>query len=326
MPTTFVDFDTKEGRESYSAKAYYNYEIFKKLFGGSPSDWRSKLRIREGKNWDRMQRIAKDFGLSFDYVAGINLSDECINHQSAANLQQHLNNWGCTSVGFNYHMDGPIIGQTLDLFTVELCIVKEGNATYVTMPPYLCLLGMGKHLAMCTNHLFDKVDFDGVPISHVRRTLLDLTSIDEAVAYLGSIKTTTSVNFLLAEAEPPPEDGERGFGKMVNLEVTPQGVKPTRQAFIPIPQLDGATAVAHTNHILSTPFEKDTQCTRLKTAAKALVMDKMGVEKTLCMPEVVQPIDETAQFGTIITVWMDITNRILAYKDPGQAAFTKLKV
>lgn len=322
MPTTLVNFETGVGRESYSAKAYYNSQIFKTLFGGSPSDWAAKLRIREGKNWERIQKISKDFGLSLDYVAGINLSDECINYQSSAHMQQYLNNWGCTSVGYNHWETGPIIGQTLDLFTVELCIVKEGDATYITMPPYLCLLGMGKHLAMCTNHLFDKVDFSGVPISHVRRTLLDLPSIEEAKKYLSSIKTTTSVNFLLSEANL--EDS--GLGNMANIEVTPLGIKETKQAGISIPQLDLANGIAHTNHVLNNPFEKDTQCNRLQTASKALLNDRLSVEQTLCQSGVVQPIDEAAQFGTIITVWMDITKRTLNYKDPGQKTFTILKV
>lgn len=308
MPTTFVDFDTGAGKDSYSSKAYYNSEIFRHLFGGSPSDWGSKLAIRSGVNWDRMQKIAKDFGLSTDYVQGINLSDECINFQSASDLQQHLQNWGCTSVA-----SGHIIGQTLDLFTVELCIVKDGDATFVTMPPYLCLLGMGKHLAMCTNHLFDKVNFAGMPISHLRRTLLDLGSIGEAVAYLKSVVhkgVTTSVNFMIS-------DGTQA----VDIEVTPQAVRVLYPK-----QVEGIPAVqAHTNHLLPTTFDQDTQCARLQIASKGL-LEKKSVEDTLCQMGVVQPIDEAAQFGTIITVWLDPKERILAYKDPGQDTFTRLKV
>jgi hypothetical protein len=306
MSTTYVNLLTKEGGDSYSSKAYYNYEIFKMLFGGSPSDWASKLpaSAKQGLNWNRILNISKKFGLTEDYVAGINLSDECINYQSGANLRQHLQNWGCTSIAVEH-----VIGQTLDLFTVELCVVRDGEATYVTMPPYLCLLGMGKHLAMCTNHLFDSVSFDGVPISHIRRTLLDLASLDEALAYLRSVKPTTSVNFILSDGK-----------EAIDVEVSQKGITITH------PYTNGKNRLlAHTNHVLPIPFYKDTQCNRLQTVSRSL-LDGNGVEHSLGKPGVVQPIDTTAQFGTIITVWLDPKERILAYKDPGQTTFTQLKV
>jgi hypothetical protein len=312
MSTTLVNLNTLEGMPSYSEKSYYNYEIFKMLFGGSPSEWAAKLApaAKQGRNWERILEISKKSGQSVDYVAGINLADECINFQSGASLRQHLQNWGCTSVAVDH-----IIGQTLDLFTVELCIVKDGDATFVTMPPYLCLLGMGKHLAMCTNHLFNRVNFDGIPVSHMRRTILDLTSIEEVISYLSGIKRTTSVNFIVS-------DGTRS----VDIEVTPKHVK------IITPRLLSETKLlAHTNHVLPVPFDEDKNCLRLSTATQSLLQNTGSTQAeraqlALTAKDVVQPIDEAAQFGTIITVWMDPKERILAYKDPGQETFIKLKV
>ena len=304
MATTFVNLATGKGGDSYSAKAYYNYEIFKTLFGGSPSDWASKLAAsnKQGLNWKRSQYISKKFGLTEDYVAGINLADECINYQSGANLLQHLQNYGCTSVAVDH-----IIGQTLDLFTVELCIVRDGDAIYVTMPPYLCLLGMGKYLAMCTNHLFDTVSFAGVPISHIRRTLLDLTSLGDAIHYLKGIKPTTSVNFIISDGK-----------ESVDIEVSQKGIE------IIYPHTNGQNRLlAHTNHVLSTPFYKDTGCLRLQTAGQSL-FDGNGIESSLTKTGVVQPI--AAQFGTIITVWLDPKERILAYKDTDQTNFTAIRI
>lgn len=295
MTTTVVNFATDEGQQSYSEKSYVNYEYFKMLYGDSPSEWADKLSVRTGRNWDRMQFISQKFGLAPDYVAGVNLSDECINHEPGSPLHQHL---GCTSVAV-----GPVIGQTLDLFTVELCIVREKDALYLTFPPYLCLLGMGKYLAMCTNHLFDEVDFDGVPISHIRRNLLDLASLEEAIAYLKSIKPTTSVNFILS-------DGTRA----IDVEVSRTDVTVIQPH---------TGKLAHTNHVLTGPFNEDSECLRLQTASRGL-LDNKSVEDVLGHDSIVQPISD--QFGTIITVWMDPKKKTLSYKDPDQTQFQSLNL
>jgi len=295
-----IDLSSTAGKNQYSYKAYCNYEIFKMLFGGSPSEWASKLKLRDGKNFERMKHISDSFGLSLDYVLGINLSDECINYQSAPQMQQYLRQWGCTSVALNHK-----IGQTLDLFTVELALIKDGDATYITMPPYLCLLGMGKHLAMCTNHLFDKVVFDGTPVSHLRRNLLDMTSLEEAIKYLEGEKRTTAVNFMLSDGR-----------KALNIEVTPEEVRIIGSVTNGVGLFN-----AHTNHVLTDIFHKDTSCSRLHLASQSLLRNS-SIPDTLIQPGVVQPI--SGQFGTIITVWMDLKERIFAYKEPDQTGFTEL--
>jgi len=295
MPTTIVNFSTDEGIKSYTDKARVNHEFFKKLYGGSPAAWADKLSIQSGPNWDRMQFISKKYGLDFGSVVGTNLSDECINDDSGSSLQQHL---GCTSVAKDH-----IIGQTLDLFTVELCIIREPDALYVTFPPYLCVLGLGRHLAMCTNHLFDSVCFKGVPISHIRRTLLELPSLEKAINFLKVVRPTTSVNLLLSDGE-----------KSINIEVSPTEVKIIQPR---------DNKLAHTNHVLTSPFHEDCYCSRLQIASRGLLDDK-NIEQVLGQEGVVQPIEDG--FGTIITVWIDAKKKVLAYKDPGQAEFKVLSL
>lgn len=294
-----VDFSKKETWPLYSEKAYTNYQIFRMLFGGSPSDWAERVTAtaKSGRNAERVTFISDHLGLAKEYVEGINLADECINFQSGANLRGHLNNWGCTSVA----IDG-VIGQTMDLFTVELCLIREDDVIYLTMPPYLCLLGMGKHIAMCTNHLFDSVQFEGTPVSHIRRTLLDMVSLPAALQYLESIKPTTSVNFILS-------DGLQS----VDVEVRRDGVR-----IIDGECLGGRRVLAHTNHLVNTPFYEEKNCLRLQTAVKEL-FDGKKIETILDHPHIVQPIADG--FGTIVSVWMDPKQRILAFRDPDQTTF-----
>lgn len=299
-----VDFAKKETWPIYSEKAYINYEIFKMLFGGSPSEWAERVprEARNGLNAERITFISDKLGLAKGYVESINLADECINFQSGANLRSHLNNWGCTSIG----IDG-VIGQTMDLFTVELCLVREDDVLYLTMPPYLCLLGMGKHIAMCTNHLFDEVQFEEVPISHIRRTLLDMPSLSAAIRYLKDIKPTTSVNFLLS-------DGDQA----VDVEVRRDGVKIIESYLYSEERL-----LAHTNHLVNNPFYEEKNCLRLKTAVKEL-FDGKNIEVILDHTDIVQPIANG--FGTIASIWMNPKQRVLAFRDPGQTTYTRVKV
>lgn len=296
MTTTLVDFGSDQGLASYKEKVYINNQVFRTLFGGSPSDFADKLEFPEGPNLDLINLIHKKYEVSLNYVKGINLSDECINLQSAAHLQQYLHKgFGCTSIAKQ-----GVIGQTLDLFTVELCIVREGGCLYVTMPPYLCLLGLGPSIAMCTNHLFDQVRFSGIPVSFIRRQLLRCKSLEDAVDFLSKCQPTTSVNFMLSDGK-----------KVINVEVSRKGIRVLE------PEKD---QLAHTNHVIST-YQTDKFCPRLNTARKLLSQGE-EVAQILDADGIVQPIQ--AEFGTIISVWIDPKTKTLGYRDPDQKTYTQL--
>ncbi len=299
-----MNFQTEEGLASYKEKVYYNSQVFKSLFGGSPSDFATKVIWPAGPNLEQMKFISDKYAVPLNYVKGINLADECINMQSAPQLQAYLNpSFGCTTV-----TKDNIIGQTLDLFDLELCIIRDHDSLYVTMPPYLCLLGMGPKLAMCTNHLFDKVDYlAGTPISQIRRQVLRFSTLDEAVHYLLNVKPTTAVNLMLTDGTAT-----------VNVELTPKG------AIVFEAGPGKADSVfAHTNHVIKS-FQDDKSCSRLNTARDLLLNFGKSVPEVLDAPGVVQPLANG--FGTIVSVWIDMKEKILAYRDPQEKTYRQLRL
>lgn len=286
MATPLVDFRFGEGADAYIARAQNNIKFFHKLFGRQPRTWEDQLWLRKGHNWDRLNHIIERFKLHSGDVFGVNLGDEAINF----NPYQMQQNLGCTSIA----KDG-IIGQTLDLFTVELCLVRELESLYLTFPPYLAVMGMNRNIAFCTNHLFDTVKSEGTPISHIRRSLLDLHSIEEVLKYLNLVTPTTAVNLLITDGK-----------ETVDVELGHKGM----QVHNPV---DGT--LAHTNHVLEECFTKDFNCLRLARAAKQLG-EGWGVIQTLEHDDIVQPISE--EFGTIVTVVMDVKNGTFHWRDPGE--------
>ena len=287
VTTPLVNFLTGDGAEHYTERAQNNIQFFTRLFGQQPRTWQEQLWLRKGRNWDRLQYLADRYKLDQGDVIGVNLGDEAIN----LNPYQMQSNLGCTSVA----RDG-IIGQTLDLFTVELCIVREMGSLYLTFPPYLCVMGMNRNIAFCTNHLFAEVQGNGTPISHIRRGLLDTHSVEQALKYLNLVTATTSVNILLTDGK-----------QTLDVELSPAGI----QVHNPV---DGT--LAHTNHVLEGCFTQDLNCLRLARAARQLEQG-WGVVETLEHDDIVQPI--TDEFGTIVTVVMDVRNGSFHWRDPNES-------
>lgn len=284
-PISYFNLINGLGLPEYKAKALANIDLFTKIFNTTPEDLKSYFTLPVDKNYKTLERISFLTGIPIDVVEGINVIDETLNFQT--------DSWyACTSVGRKDR-----IGQTLDLYTVDLCVVREPDAIYLTMPPYLTLMGIGRDLAFCTNHLFSGVTEGKVPISYMRHELLHKSTLIEAMNYLDSIARRTSVNFLISDGQD-----------VVDLEVSPEAVK------IISPEKG---FVAHTNHRVDPTFYRDKQCSRLSRAVELLEKNE-NIETILDDPEVYVPIsyvNSPVGFGSIVQVIMNLKEKSISYKD-----------
>lgn len=294
-PVTYCNISNCLGISDYKAKALANIEIFKTIFGKSPAEFNRYFEFPKDENYALMEKISNVAGIHFDVVKGVNIVDETLNFKT--------DSWyACTSIGTKN-----LIAQTLDLYTVDLCIVREPDAIYITMPPYLTLMGIGRHLAFCTNHLFSGVTEGNTPISYIRHELLKKSSLIEALNYLDSIKRMTSVNFLICDGK-----------EVMDIEVSPEAVKI-------LPSENGYAA--HTNHRVDPNFYEDKQCSRL-TRAVELLKQNTDFKTILADKDIDVPItyfpDSKLGFGTIIKVVMDLKDKSLTYKDSTMKEYRSL--
>lgn len=216
-------------------------------------------------------------------------------------------NGGCTSIAQN-----GVIGQTLDLFTVDLVVVREGDAVYITMPPYLTIMGMTPRLAFCTNFINGEVK-DGVPISSIRRNLLRQQSLGQAINYLLNVDRATLANFLVS-------DGENA----VDVELSLNSTRIHQQR-----KNELGEYCAHTNHLVCPNFEDDEQCPRLKRAVELLkegkdiaaILDDSVIRQRI-MPVPFFDVD----FGSIVHVSMDVKKKKMLYRDPSMKEYQTIDV
>ncbi len=290
--TSYVNFNTNEGLESYREKASRNLSVFAAIFGFKPAS-AAKLAFQnvDEENQRLIAEIAKRTQLPTADVQGMNYSDELLSSSPNNPL------FGCTAVGKN-----GIIGQNLDLFTLDLTVVREDDVLYLTMPPYLTLFGMNREIAFCTNYLPYSVT-SGVPLSYIRRNILRQHSLPEAVKYLSQVHSATAANFFLSDGS-----------QMCNIEVLPSGARVQNA----IPSAN-STYFAHTNHTLQRDIRQDQSCPRLSQAVKRLETDR-DIESILLERGVYVPIEKIEQksalgFGSIITVILDPLRGTFSYND-----------
>ena len=120
----------------YTKKAHMNVALFKALFGNHADPMLKEFEIPNDRNGKQMLAISALTDLPMTAVHMVNVADECLNRNM--NITNLVNDkLGCTSVS-----TPGIVGQTLDLYTVDLTIVRDKDSLYVTMPPYLALFGM----------------------------------------------------------------------------------------------------------------------------------------------------------------------------------------
>ncbi len=300
---SYFDFCTKEGLDLYISKARSNADLFNKIFHFSPEGFRKKnpkFKVSGEDNVKIIREISQITRLPLELVEGINLGDEILHSQGLPE------GFGCTSVS----LDG-VIAQTLDLFTVDLSLVKEQDALYVTMPPYLTLMGMNKHISFCTNVVAGPVQ-GGIPVSHMRRDLLRCKSLNETLDYLKSIERATSVNFLISDGR-----------NVVDAEVTTSNVN----VYGSVENKNGIKYCAHTNHLVHPDFLSDNSCSRLKRAVSLLKKSK-NLDFILQDSHINVPIfyQQEIGFGSILQIIMDVGNGKLCYKDPFMKNYGELQL
>jgi len=294
---TYCNINNGLGRTEYRQGVLNNIEVFKNIFKRHPDQLRGIFEFPKDLNYTLMEYLARFAEIPLQTVLGTNLADETLNF--------HTDGWfGCTSIGKN-----GIIGQNLDLYTVDLAVIKENDTICITMPPYMCLMGMNRHLAFCTNHLFSPVTEGDTPVSYMRRHILRLSSLKEVIQYFSTIKPMTSANFLLSDGKD-----------VVDIEVTPTGVKIW-------PAKDGICA--HTNHLVEPNFFEDKRCSRLTRAMEMLRQDSK-LEEILDDFEIFVPVSHNLQektgFGSIIQVIMDVKEKNFRYRGPVMKEYRKIEL
>ncbi len=296
--TSYVNFNTGEGLDTYREKALRNLSAFTTIFGFNPATARLPFQNVDDKNQQLISGIATRTRLPIEDVQGMNYSDELLSIDP-----KQLLPFGCTAVGKN-----GIIGQNLDLFTLDLAVVREDDALYLTMPPYLTLFGMNKEIAFCTNYLPYSVTL-GIPLSPIRRNILRQHSLPEVVEYFSRVRSATAANFLLSDGS-----------QMINVEVLPSGARIQN----PITSGD-STYFAHTNHILQRDIREDQSCPRLSQAVNRLQHDK-DLASILSERGVYVPIEKDGSlgFGSIITVILDPRQSVFRYKDCFMGEFEQI--
>ncbi len=299
--TSYFNFNTGEGLDTYREKALRNLSAFATIFGFNPGiATRLPFQDVNDKNQQLISEIATHTQLPIADVQGMNYSDELLSIDP-----KQLLPFGCTAVG----KDG-IIGQNLDLFTLDLAVVRDDDALYLTMPPYLTLFGMNKEIAFCTNYLPYLVT-PGVPLSHIRRNILRRHSLPEAVEYLSSVESATAANFLLSDGS-----------QIVDVEVLSSGAR--KYTAIDSPS---GLYFAHTNHLLQKDIRKDQSCPRLSQAVKRLEANQ-DLESILLGKGVYVPLEkyDSLGFGSIITVVLDPRQGVFRYKDCFMGKFEQILI
>lgn len=294
---SYFDFYAEEGVDSYINKSISNVGLFNEILTDRSAVVSQMLSFPEDRNKELLLKIKKITGLTESVIKEINVADEVMNLNA-------INLFGCTSVS----KDGKI-GQTLDLFTLDLCVVREPDALYVTMPPYLAIMGMGRKVAFVTNFISGPVRANGIPISHMRRELMRRDSVRDAIAYLESIDRSNTVNFLISDGE-----------KVVNVECKPDRI------VIDEPK---NSVIAHTNHFVAPNIHDDTQCPRLTKANKLLSTTDYDIRAILDDASInlpIHPITENYGFGSIVHLVMDVKEKIFKYRDPFMKDYKELKL
>lgn len=289
---SYFDFSTKEGLDEYCKKAYSNVALFERIFRKSADNLCDAGFQIPNCNKELIEQIAKITKLSSKIVEGINCGDEALDLNGGLSF-------GCTSVAKN-----GCVGQTLDFFTVELALVREDNCLYITMPPYLCLMGMNSNLAFCTNYIGGKVQ-SGVTVANLRRNILRHQTITEVLNYLKDVEKTSPANFLVCNP-----------ARAVDIESCPEGINVYEQE-----------CFAHTNHILKSNVLEKEPCSRLQRAGHLLKNNK-NIEYILDDKEVKVPVTKIDDigFGSIIQVIMDTNKKELKYKDLQMNEYVTLRV
>ncbi len=188
---------------------------------------------------DEVRGIGEGAGIGFEQAFLLSSLDEIMRYaQSLQGLQTQ-----CTSLGCWRDGDTPaLLGQNLDTTIhsrnaeVVLHITEpDGRQKFVvTMVGSLGAMGLSDApLGVCVNTINLKSARDGLPLQFIVRGMLDQPSLDDAVAFLKSVKVGAAQNYMIGDAE-----------RVVDYEASANKVV----QFIPF---EDARRVYHSNHHLA---------------------------------------------------------------------------
>ncbi|MFM1653440.1 C45 family autoproteolytic acyltransferase/hydrolase [Brevibacillus sp. B_LB10_24] len=228
-----------------------NLEIYERLFYGFQGiNWRTareraKVHLPAIEAFDaalleEMQGVAEGAGIDLEDVLALNARSELALAGDAPIVFPD----GCTSIGTASPLTSDtIIGQNWDwkaelkesLLMVKIKREKKPDIFMVTEGGIIGKIGCNEHsLGVCLNALMTDKKTSGVPIHLGLRSILDSSSLHEAMAKVQEGQMASSANFLIGYSEGKHK------GMALHVEVSPFGIGISNE--------DACYGV-HTNHI-----------------------------------------------------------------------------
>jgi isopenicillin-N N-acyltransferase like protein len=228
-------------------------ETYERLFYGYQKiNWstvreRAKIHLPaieafDGSLIEEMEGVAEGAGVDFLDILALNARSEI-----ALTGDAHTSfSDGCTSIGISTPLTSDtIIGQNWDwkgeqkesLLLLNIERENKPNIFMVTEGGIIGKIGCNEHsLGVCLNALMTNKKSNGVPIHLGLRSILDSTSLHEAIGKVQEGQLASTANFLIGYSE------DEHKGMVLHVEVSPFGIGFTNT---------DANYGVHTNHICS---------------------------------------------------------------------------
>jgi len=205
---------------------------------------RETAHVAAAEKWtphllEEVRGIGEGAGIGFEPAFLLSSTDEMLRYAQSLQGQQTQ----CTSLGCWRAGDTPaLLGQNLDTSMhsrnteVLLHITEPDGRQQLVVATAGSLGAMGLSdapLGVCVNTINLKSARDGLPLQFIVRGMLDQPTLDDAVAFLKSVKVGAAQNYMIGDAERVA-DYEASANQVVQ--------------FVPY---QGARRVYHSNHHLA---------------------------------------------------------------------------
>ncbi|MGM0852733.1 MAG: C45 family autoproteolytic acyltransferase/hydrolase [Bacillota bacterium] len=197
---------------------------------------------------EEMQGIAEGAGVTFEDILTLNARSEI----ALANYKGAVFSDGCTAIAVAPPLtEDIIIGQNWDwkgsqkesLLLLDMKQQHKPDITMVTEGGMIGKIGFNSAgLGLCFNALLTDKKSNEIPIHLGLRSVLNSSSLPEAISKIKGGKMASSASFLIGM------DEGGGIGTAVNIEVSPFGID----------MVGGNTGrLVHSNHLLSEQIKKN---------------------------------------------------------------------
>lgn len=302
--------------------------------------------------WDEMRGIAKGANLPFGDILAMNCRTEILwqalvsAHRMATGCANPLRGVGeCSSFAIaptHTALGHTLIGQNWDWLVhgldsvILLEVEREDGPNYVTIVEagLLAKTVMNEHgIGMAVNTLVTSVDgtTPGVPFHVLLRALADCKRVYDAVELLASHPRASSGNYMLGAADGAILNVETGPGdaRNINVQIAKHGktfhtnhfLDSTRDGFdlAPMAMSDSYVRLSRLRELVGINAKKVT----LAVLDHALRDHTDAPGSICCHPD--GRSDPAAQWSTVMSVVMDLDNRVLHLAE-GNPCLTPRKV